>query len=533
MSDVVIDTNDINIKQTTSVVANNQINVDVITDDPIVHVDSNEFILSSACGYSNGNGLIGAVPNWLLNAIKQELTTGTGNITDLMNDLRTAMDTLSVGVTQSIASLNTASLSQSSLLTGLRSDVNNNNASIINVLATKVDSAQAMAIATDAIQSKFGTDVNAFVGNIASTYVDANSAIAQDMSLITATLNGISSSVSTIATATTEQKINPLWVNDGLGTTPDVNGNDKYITVALAQEQFVVDANGVITSLILSSGATSSITMNADQFKLVASGQSVASRNPFSINATTGEISFNGKVSFSNVTNTPLIPTATSQLTNNSGFTTLSAVDAQGYILPAEVANAINTNTTTIDGSKITTGSIAANKIITTGLVAENIKVYGINNNQPLLTADGSMVTIANLKILGTVSLPGISKFFSFNIPQQDMPAYSNGSGTPVVALITSIPNYYNSNSYGIIIACSISNQTNTGTPRDLVVEVFVNDIQVSRSVASAPYNVSVSNNGAIGSLTSSSSTIKVIVSSFNSSGTFYGNLTCIIMTEN
>ena len=305
MVDIVIDVDDISVQESNVLIANNPSNADVVLDAPVIQLDSNSFVLSSDGMYGSGNGLVGAVPNWLLSAVQQELTTGNGNITGLISDVQTALDTLSTGVTQSIASLNTLTSSQSSLITSLRSDVNSNNASTINTLATKVDSTQATAIANNAITAKFGADVNAFVGNIASTYVDANSSIAQDVNMIASTLNGISSSVSTIATATTQQKINPLWVNDGHGTTPDVNGNDQYMTVALAQEQFNVDANGVITSLILSSGSTSAITMQADEFKLVASGQSVASRNPFTVNATDGQITFNGSVSFNSVTDAP------------------------------------------------------------------------------------------------------------------------------------------------------------------------------------------------------------------------------------
>lgn len=45
------------------------------------------------------------------------------------------------------------------------------------------------------------------------------------------------------------------------------------------------------------------------------------------------------------------------------------------YVTPDGVADAINNNTTTIDGSRITTGTINADKINVTGLIAENI--YG------------------------------------------------------------------------------------------------------------------------------------------------------------
>lgn len=56
-----------------------------------------------------------------------------------------------------------------------------------------------------------------------------------------------------------------------------------------------------------------------------------------------------------------------------------SSISSSGYVLPSGVANAINTNTTTVDGAKITTGTINADKINTVGLIAENISAEEIS----------------------------------------------------------------------------------------------------------------------------------------------------------
>lgn len=50
---------------------------------------------------------------------------------------------------------------------------------------------------------------------------------------------------------------------------------------------------------------TSEFWVQADKFKMIAASQTAASQNPFSVNAGTGEINFNGKVSFTNVTGAP------------------------------------------------------------------------------------------------------------------------------------------------------------------------------------------------------------------------------------
>jgi hypothetical protein len=106
--------------------------------------------------------------------------------------------------------------------------------------------------------------------------------------------------------------------------------------------KYITAPDGSITGFSFSdgSGSSSAFTITADMFKLIASGQSVASRNPFTVNAVTGEISFNGVVDFTN--------------TNASG-------------------------TTTIDGSKITTGSVSALQIATGAVTADKISAGAIN----------------------------------------------------------------------------------------------------------------------------------------------------------
>lgn len=323
MSEVLLDQYELSVEQSNAMVLDSSIDTEVIETVPPIQIHADQFVLSSGDMYGS-NGLIGAVPNWLLDAIQQELTTGDGNITSVVSGMQYLLDNLQTGITQALSSINTLSLSTSSITTGLQSQVNANNSAILSALATKVTAAEASALVATGIQSTFGTNASAYIGSIASTYVNAGSAIAQDVSLLATELNGVNASISEVSALTTETVLNPLWVNDGLNTDPDVIGHPRYITRAIAKKEIVVDANGVISGIALESGATSAVTIRGDQFKLVATGQSVASQNPFTVNATTGKISFNGIVDFTS--------------TNASG-------------------------TTTIDGGKITTGSITTNQL--------------------------------------------------------------------------------------------------------------------------------------------------------------------------
>ena len=96
--------------------------------------------------------------------------------------------------------------------------------------------------------------------------------------------------------------------------------------------------------------------------------------------------------------------TYTSELSNDAGFTTLGAVASQGYVLPAGVANAINTNTTTIDGSKITTGSIKAYQIEAGSVSADRLTS---TNGYSTVWAGGGLISANfNGNVVGNIGSP-------------------------------------------------------------------------------------------------------------------------------
>lgn len=119
---------------------------------------------------------------------------------------------------------------------------------------------------------------------------------------------------------------------------------------------------GLTTNYVSGSGTqadpyVSEFWIDASRFKFTNSNVT-GSVAPFTIDATgvTPQITFNGKVSFSNVTDVPQL-----------GST------------PQEVVDAVNAgNTTTIDGGKITTNSITAAQIDVDNVFAQNITYTGV-----------------------------------------------------------------------------------------------------------------------------------------------------------
>ena len=154
--------------------------------------------------------------------------------------------------------------------------------------------------------------------------------------------------------------------------------NTAYTWSANASK-LITNPDGGITGWSFGDG-----TNTKSYFKVYANNFSVSDGTtgytPFSISG--GNINFNGIVAFSNVTNlqstvnTINANVSTAQSTANSANTlaatkaTITDVQALGYVLPADVASAVNNNTTTINGSKITTGTITASQISSAGLSA-------------------------------------------------------------------------------------------------------------------------------------------------------------------
>lgn len=229
--DVEIVQPDIDVSQEAVVLIDNGIDASAETVSPIVQVNSEEYVLSSG-GMYGGNGLIGAVPDWILKAVEQQLTTGDGNLMSVLTDLQSLMTSFQIGVNQQISSLNTDMYSQNGIITTISSQVEQNRADAVSLISTKATPEYALAVATEAINARFvdefgGVTAEAFVGSIASTYTDANSAIAQEIDLVQSSYNS------------TTVKIEELR-EVAVGTFSEWNGTD-----APQLGQFMKDTNGV------------------------------------------------------------------------------------------------------------------------------------------------------------------------------------------------------------------------------------------------------------------------------------------------
>lgn len=273
-------------------------NVSVNTENSaIVNVEPNEYYLTSSGMYTGR--LTGSIPSWLHNAIQQELTVGEGNLLGVVDDLRRLVDTLQLGVEQNITQIETNNISLSALETSVVSRLNRNDAAILNVESTKVTQDEAQAIALNLQQSTFGSDAEAYITSLAATYTDINSALAQDMDLLVASVGDVTASIT---------ELSVVSVDEGQ---------------ARAKHSLVVNADGNISGYVAESGVTSSFEILADTFKIS-----------------------NG---------TTKLPVFTVDTANQKAYFT-AEVEFEGL--------GINGGSTTIDGGKITTNTLQADRLL-------------------------------------------------------------------------------------------------------------------------------------------------------------------------
>lgn len=396
------------------------IETSALNNSSVVYVDPDTYYLTSEGIYQggmNGNGY----PQWMTDYVQNALATDISiDNNAIIQSLKNRLLSAENGVNQNIAYIQNTDMTLSALEQTVVANYGSNNAGIIDLqlaMATKQDSSTLIATVQ---QSLFGGNVDSYIANVSATYASQYLAYASDYELLSATLGDVSAMIATesITRASEDEAIasqvttlsagidgfgasintleevivtksasirssteptlitNPelnagdLWTNTSTNVVKQWNGsswvdttntvgNQAYTWSANASK-LITNPSGQVTGWSFGDGTNtkSYFDIYANNFRIVNSSYNFT---PFSISGS--NIVFNGTVSFTNVTGAPAIPDSTSDLTNDSGFTTLTAVANQGYVLPAGVAAAVNNNTTTINGSKITTGSIATNQL--------------------------------------------------------------------------------------------------------------------------------------------------------------------------
>lgn len=360
-------------------------------------------------------------PQWMKDLVGLVVDVSmTTNSTQLINDMNAMLQKFAVSYvplnqyTQSILDLGNEDMRLNAFIETLNSNFNNGisnaNAQIINLQMTKASKDEVLAQVIQTLAAQLA-DPNS---NLGATVVRLDQAIATEqqaralsMSVLTSTINGVNDDV--IANAEVVQNalayvgIDEAGASTGTGLSGyleasdgTIGGADSQLTnmVRVTAEgveskwayNSIVNINGVyrksgfgLTASNFSGTGTQTNPYTSefwiDATKLRFTNSAATGRTaPFTIDAsgTTPEITFNGVVSFTNVTGLST-NISTSINSNNEYF-----AKQLGYANYSALTNAYSNGATIINGEVLNTGliqshSIAANKISTIGLIAENI----------------------------------------------------------------------------------------------------------------------------------------------------------------
>ena len=343
-------------------------------------------------------------PQWMKDLVGLVVDVSmTTNSTKLINDMNAMLQEFAVSYvplnqyTQSILDLGNEDMRLNALIETLNSNFNNGlsnaNAQIINLQMTKAskDEVVAQVIQTLAAQlADPNSNLGATVVRLDQAIVAEQTARATSFRALTASMESINGEIAAKAEvlenalayvgideagASTNTGLSAyLEASDGtIGGADSQLANTIRVTAEGVESKWAynstVNVNGVyrksgfgLTANNFSGGGTQSNPYTSefwiDATKLRFTNSANTGRTaPFTIDASgsTPEIAFNGKVSFTNITNVPQL-----------GST------------PQEVVNAVNAgNTTTISGGRITTGSITASQINVNDLFSKNITFTG------------------------------------------------------------------------------------------------------------------------------------------------------------
>lgn len=202
--------------------------------------------------------------------------------------------------------------------------------------------------------------ITTLTANLATTNTTVGGHATQLSTVDTRIANGVAS-VETKWAYNSVVNINGVYKKSGFGlSTNYTSGNGTQANPYVSE--FWIDATKLMFTNSANTGRTAPFTIDAS--------------------GTTPEITFNGKVSFTNITNVPQL-----------GST------------PQEVVNAVNAgNTTTIDGGKITTGSITAAQIQANSISAD--KLTSTNGQSTVWTGGGLISSNFNGNVSGDIGSP-------------------------------------------------------------------------------------------------------------------------------
>ena len=420
-----------------SIVATIDNNINVIkddTDDLDVTINRKEYVITGDEIYIPKR--YEDAPTWLQNMIDQVVEYSIGaKVSDMnqvvysLNQMIEAMEVSKNTYEMSVISSNDIDTRINTAITTLNSNMNDADATILSVANTKTTPEEAEAIMINAVRAELesteaGT-IGASVATLSTAISNEEEARSTSVETLYSTMEGeFEATATAFNTINTYIGIDEAGASTGTGLSAYIEGadgtfgsagselnNQIVATAEQVESKFAYNSTlkingvpytsgfGLATSQIAGSGVPegqSEFWVTADKFKLRAASQTAASQQPFTVDAVTGDITFEGKVTFSSVVGGQEAIDSNSELNNDL------IAQRLGYDDYADMINAALSGNTIINGGYVNTGlinagAISASQINTIGLIAENINSNTIVGN----TIQGS--DIIGVNITGSV----------------------------------------------------------------------------------------------------------------------------------
>lgn len=331
-----VNTVDVEIEQKYSVTTTTGSDVEIVEPDYIVHAQRKEYKVVSDNIYIPK--FYDDAPQWMKDIIGTVVNVKTavaiGNLNDALEALRTLATELEVAkntYTMSIISSNDIDQRINTKIETLNSSLMEADATILNIAQTAVTPEEASAIAINTLSASLSAsgEIGSFIANMNAAFATLDSATTESIEYMESSIDAeFSANAQVVQTVRTYVGIDEAGASTGTGLSAYLEGSDGTIGSAdsdVANNIYVdsqgnikskfeynssLNINGVTynsgfglaTSLTPNSGLAtgqSEFWIKADKFKIMsADGGTKSSYSPFSIDTNTGNILFNGVVTF-------------------------------------------------------------------------------------------------------------------------------------------------------------------------------------------------------------------------------------------
>ena len=350
-------------------------------------------------------------PTWMQNLITQVVDTSISaqiqDLNEISMSLESMIDAMEVAKNTyelSIISSNDIDQRINTAVTTLNSSMEEADATILEVAQTRTTPEEAATIAIDVISAQLGSTT---AGTIGASVSELQTAIANEEEARSTSIEVLTSSIEGAfdvnATAmnylNTYVGLDEAGASTGTGLSGYLEGTDGQIGSAGSQlindielktgeveSKFAYNSTVTLNGVTHTSGfgiattidsenipeGESQFWISADEFKVIGANQTAEAKGPFTVNTTTGDITFNGEVTFNAVDAVYADTIVDNTATNNDAF-----AQRLGYLSYADMVAAATNGQTIINGGYLRGGLIEANSIN-----AGQIDAYAITGKQ-------------------------------------------------------------------------------------------------------------------------------------------------------